>query len=242
MRILVTFIIMLIMIPISATNYFKEGTKWFLTCGGSSSNTYPTEVYIEGDSIVNDIKCLKMWCQYNTDDPKRIALIRTEGEKVFFLDPLDAANWVLAYDFGITPGERCRIGNLLGVAMDSSNPVVMSEVEFDENVSKPSIGYDGEMMLMKEIFPGFDHIYGYWINGMGSFHGPLMNCMFDNDGFYSWLNKIEYDGIIIYNNTITGVNSVIENSTKGQCFSVGGFPIPEPEKGIFIRDGKIVKK
>lgn len=107
MKKLFTTLILLTPLFVAAENYFVEGAKWTYY---NVNHSIPTIYSIEGTDFKAGYECHNLYSNLFLGAEKTIiTLIRTEGDKVYYLHDPDATEWDLLYDFGLEEGEVCEI-------------------------------------------------------------------------------------------------------------------------------------
>lgn len=159
-------------------NHFDNpDSKWYVAKtypGGNQEDPYfvatTTTVYgFKGDTIINSEKWLKI---YSTPDPlfqnnlKYRGLIRTEDNKVFYMDTLYQLDTL--YDFNLNVGDNAFF-NLYG----GTQPTWVKVIETDSIQLNNGAYYKRLKFEDPQIITPFYYLKGVWIEGIGSIHGPL---------------------------------------------------------------------
>lgn len=215
MKKLILILIIIISLPLSAIaqNYFKDGTKWVTQTNGTHNPT-PTftleTTTIEGDTIVNGHNALKMFTSNDTDKSfKLMAVIRTDGDKVYFRNRQDNDEWYLLYDFGLTVGQGCYVYSMLypdnATDLPKKTYIKCTELKNDSQ-------YNGwGTMIVEEYETESCDVFlgtGTWIKGLASIKGVIENNMFDMDGRGSQLLEASSNGQVIYRKSTSEIYTV----------------------------------
>lgn len=231
MKKLKIFLAMLISsLAVFADNCFEDGTIW-ITIGGpeipGASQDIRTYYYISGDTLINDVKALKL---YKATEPYYLksegylcAIIRTEEDKVWVKKSKESNEWGLLYDFGLKPGEGC---NLVwsDFYVDTQEP---KSIYVKCTGIRSSERYPGiEEMVIQPYFEEIDgethpDVYdGIWYKGIGSEESLLTgNAAFKPAGGGSALSEVWYKGVQIFNNNSSSVSTV---SAVSKAFTING--------------------
>lgn len=242
--------IIIIGLPLStiAQNYFKDGTKWVTQTSGTHNPT-PTftleTTTIEGDTIVNGQKALKMFTSNDTDKSRKlIAVIRTDGDKVYFRNSQNNNEWYLLYDFGLTVGQGCYVYSIPHPENATNIPqktyIKCTELKNDSQ-------YNGwETMIVEEYETESYDVFlgtGTWIKGLASIQGVIENNMFDMDGIGSQLLEASSNGQIIYRKSTSDISKVENDSitvrTEGLNIYISQKDKPN-DISIYTYDGKLI--
>ena len=232
----------LMMFPMlaAAKNYFVEGMKWE-TLLTSMVNPYPTYslVYdvIDGEETVAGYTAMKLYeyeYDYGEDSHKLKAYLRTEGDKVYFLNPqIDAEKWFLLYDFGLKKGDGCYIYNGGYVSGDSNEPY-KSYIECTDIIMNNDYGFS--VMCLEEgkspdVVGTKLATHGVWIKGIGAVTGLLYNNRFETQGGPGTrLVSAKMYNKVVYNSEWTSIDDAsmgsIEVKTDGLSIMVENIEIP----------------
>ena len=98
----------------NAQTFFKEGTSWKTERWNSEFDPkiHIQIVSLDGTETIDGYTSMKMYSEYENDATSRklVAYIRTDGDKVFFMNPETKSKaWYLMYDFGLKAGEGCYV-------------------------------------------------------------------------------------------------------------------------------------
>lgn len=98
----------------NAQTFFKEGTSWKTELWNMEPDPkiYIQIVSLDGTETIDGYTSMKMYSEYENDATSRklVAYIRTNGDKVFFMNPETKTKaWYLMYDFGLKAGEGCYV-------------------------------------------------------------------------------------------------------------------------------------
>lgn len=186
MRNLVLIIVALIGgMAVNAENYFVDGTRWdVLSSGTSIPGGLEAEhyYYISGDTVINDVVAHKMYCYEKFDgsvsETSLCAIVRTEGDKVYVKKSKVSNEWGLLYDFGLKPGEVCKVVESTFYEKEKDPNTFYVRCN-NVSASEKYPGY--EEMVMESYYSEDDDktpLYGIWYKGIGSDEGPLHNGSF----------------------------------------------------------------
>ena len=103
-----TLLLAMVSVFASAQSYFKDGIVWKSALWATPESQVFTETtYLDGTEKVDGYEAFKMYSYTEGNgEPELFAYIRTDGGKVYFKRSGAAtADWLLAYDFGMKPGE-----------------------------------------------------------------------------------------------------------------------------------------
>jgi len=224
---------------IHATNsqyhpFIEEGKEWEVLVSPSSGSEYTEKYFFDGDTVIAGMTCKKMLCQYDATmaayygaAPVYVAALYEADEKVWIFNP-DTEQAVLLYDFGANTGDMLDIGKpgQGRYALDTS-PCRITDVQsverkgterryiFIQNGSSPGTGID---------------IRKYWIEGIGTSKGPLMNSHFNSYGSDRFMHCCKVNEEVIYD---TSCYPTALFTRQADVRDNGGIP-PQP----FITEGK----
>lgn len=225
-------------------NIFKEGTKWVTSYWGFiGSPMYYTHT-VEGTVTVDGAEALQIYLTKNEDESSRTQspLMKTEGDKVFFLDP-ESNNWLLCYDFGLEVGQGCYvyqipIGNNSTFRTyvkclriyDSEEYNGLTVIEFEEFYNDECTGYSET---------------GKWLKGIASVRGFAENNRFGTVGGVIQLVYVSTTEGVIYENKEASANEIsmdgpsVSVSTNGLEITVSGANLNE-NVSLYTVDGFLV--
>lgn len=224
-------------------NYFEDGTRWITEVhGGPPFMVHRMEVTeISGETVIDGVPALNMYRSFldgtNQEPP---LYIRTEGDKVYFLDPelyVDNDKWHLAYDFGLKPGEGCDIYSLSSRHIGGKKPYALY-IQCVATTWNDLLFWGRELMIV-ECYTnreemeqggsaGFDGPLdcGQWIMGIGSINGVLDNNMFNGVGSAHALIEVTNNGKTLYSNGTLGIADAAADaptmSVQGNELTVSG--------------------
>lgn len=98
----------------NAQTFFTVGTSWKTELWNMEPDPkiYIQIVSLDGTETIDGYTSMKMYSEYENDATSRklVAYIRTNGDKVFFMNPETKTKaWYLMYDFGLKAGEGCYV-------------------------------------------------------------------------------------------------------------------------------------
>lgn len=243
-RILATLLIIypLLLSAQTVDHFASESSKWFVAesyGNGSPQNpsfieTVTTVYGFNGDTLIGGDTWLKM---YSTSDSSFTAnleyegLIHSENGVVLFQDTANMIDTL--YDFNLEVGDS--------VLYDFYGMVD----EYIEVIDADSISINGEMYNRLAFDEpqqpqAFTNLYEYWIDGIGSVHGPLFphqprvfSTEFPQSLYLtcSHVNEILYYENEFYDNCV--VNIILSNE-KMEMVDFTVYPNPSSDQ-IFVR-------
>ena len=182
--------------------FIEEGKEWEVVVSRSNGTEYTETYFFDGDTVIAGTMCRKMLCQYDATmasyygtAPVYVAALYETDEKVWLFNP-NTEEAVLLYDFGANnddmldigkPGQGryaldtypCRITDVQSVERMGANRRYIF-IQYGES---PGTGIDIEK---------------YWIEGIGTSNGPLMNSHFGLYGFNGFMRCCKVNGEVIY--------------------------------------------
>ena len=235
--------------PTWQSSYFIPGAKW-LTEYTNTTNPKPDYSYQEVILTKNGDEWLLESRNVNslTEGMKVVAVVRTEGNKVFFRLPSDNGdNWYLMYDFGLKVGDGNYFYNpewLTSEGMPTTSYLVCTE---KTRWNKKYNMWD-TMTLQEYDDENLNLHYGSgtWIRGLGSVNGFFENIGFERDGRGGTLIEASVDGDVIY--SANGTNTVNTVGATNCNISVSGNTINISEAGnassgaVYTIDSKLVSR
>lgn len=189
-------------------NFLVEGKTWncyYPNGSGLLGQTLHT-FYIEGDTLVADRKCKKMYCCNDADKAATMrlaAVLYEEGRKVFMIKP-DEETGRLLYDFGADVGDvryvyECHVDRD-GTVTYNESPVEITVTEKEDIVCTDGAVIPVIRFTMK--YSNGDTYEGCWNDGCGSFVCPLTSCAgLETGGFCMNLLRCIVGKEVIYETT-----------------------------------------
>lgn len=156
-------------------NHFNQSdSRWNVartTPAGDENNpnfveTTTTIFGIQGDSLVGGQQWFKIYATRDSlfvDDLFYRGLLRTDNNKVLYLDRFDQLDTL--YDFDLAVGDSAWF-NLYG-----SSPEWLSVISID-SIQINGVYYKRQKFA-EPLVSAFDRLDEVWIEGIGSMHGPL---------------------------------------------------------------------
>ena len=89
--------------------WLEEHVQWGETSSSGHEEYFYHRYSIPGDTIVNGENCLKLMYSAFGKAPELYAILKTEGEKVFFKENKTSDKWLLLYDFGAPKDEIFQV-------------------------------------------------------------------------------------------------------------------------------------
>ena len=232
--------------------FIEEGKTWLVEYTPNIVVVEPDfpltyETYtISGDTVANGESWKRMTYRSVRADgaeqtaEKTVALLREENGKVYFRDNQGEVHMI--YDF--TPRESGTI---------SYYNMSMSRETVCEVVSTGTVSYGGKAfreILLQDKNPmnprGGDNEQARmsWIEGIGTWEGPIENGRFDMAGSGLRLLECKVNGEVLYrHDDYTGISSatVLPASGQSALYGIDGRRLSEkPAQGFYIEGG--VKK
>jgi hypothetical protein len=189
------------------TNYFQDGMTWRSETSGTESpemtmTTVTTS--LDGTATIDGVTALQMY-ETSSDAASRqlIAYVRTDGDLVYF-KRIDSDEWLLMYDFGLTPDADCTVSNI-----NFSSTAHMKCTAVNDSDAR----YNGlATIAVDEYSNDFCNGKGVWIKGIGSTMGVTFNSGYGLDGVYSRLIEATYNGTTVYSASTASAANIISNS------------------------------
>ena len=239
MRRLISLCIITFSSYIHATNsqyhpFIEEGKEWEVVASRSNGSEYTIRFFFDGDTVIAGTTCKKMLRQYDatmasyygTAPIYEAALYEADG-KVWIFNP-DTEEAVLLYDFGANTGDMLDIGKpAQGHWALETYPCRITDVQSVERMGANR----RYIFIQYGDNPSTEiDITRYWIEGIGTSKGPLMNSHFNLYGFNGFMRCCKVNGEVIYD-TSCYPSDVFTRQTDVR--DNGGIP-PQP----FIAEGK----
>ena len=196
----------------SDVNFFNlDETVWI--SGVEYTNPSMQDVVKSGLYVLGDIerienKDARVISSYYYDDPDGTKLgsytVYSDGDKVYFLNP-ESSEWLLLYDFSLSPGEGVEIWECTLGYIPAKKPVRL--FAYCEDQSHLQSNQDLCVMHIKfysseeefNMNPDCPVGESRWIVGLGSMSGPISNVdYFGVGGDCSYLSMVYSKGTIIY--------------------------------------------
>lgn len=240
---------------VSATDYFEEGTVWEVAYDGQTSHIpeeFVYEFYLEGDTVIGGLSCLKMWRQSLSDNSGKelVTCIYKEGEKIYLFPHKGSEEKALLYDFSLQPNQSTSVAFLYD-EWEQNESKYNYEVECNQ-LSTISIGkLKLEAMDITEYPEGIESKIGSqsrWIKGIGSTRGVLDNVGASLDGYGAELKRVTHKGnTVIEYGMVSGikvekVSGKAEMSAKKYRLDGTRLTGNGNAKGIYVVGGKKVHK
>lgn len=244
MRALILFCLLVVPSITRAQNYFVDGMIWKVMVFGTQYQEYsPTLVVtsIDGDTIVDGQQALKMYQSWGDGATELAAIVRTEGDKVFFHDASSATGWSLCYDFGLEIGEGCYVKGL-------TSPCITTYIKCVDIHDSPEYGGWSVMELEEYEDESCSTCYGtgVWLRGLCSSKGVTSNNRLDVDGMGAYIVSEVYCGKqLLYQNTANGISGTTVGrfsvSVDGLSVKVSGVEGNESLL-LFSGDGRMLRQ
>lgn len=219
MKLIGTLFLSMICVGISgsayAENYFNEGTRWeYVIFDAVDPENEPATCTYKLDKTDGDDQFTLLRGYPDADtEPESVALIRTDGDKVWFSQIQETPEWFLMYDFGINPEEKITVtyAGQVGLswftpkgytlqclkteaASGALNILTMGDVDADDKVETDATGK--------------------WLAGLGSMTELLDNCRYNIEGNTTVLKQVSVNGKVLYTNPAVASVSGIELKSR----------------------------
>ena len=219
--------------------FVQDGKRWKTTYYWGALNDhlgvkhrYHYDFLLEGDTIINDEACKKMYVDSSLDGSRKEYLLALyqKGQKVYFV-PKDSQEGLLLYDFGAEVGDIIEVftGPSINPAQSSYqySPVEMRVLDVEMRMyhgverrclyvinesDYQSYVDDDEPFTLEDLMPES----GWWIEGLGKEGYPFDNTqvgMMMGGGMSTWLCTVGTD--TLYTNGTF-------DPTANQCLVDGG--------------------
>lgn len=232
---------------VKSKNYFKEGTHWIVEstcCDPSIDHVFKTDYYIDGSETINEKDYLKLWNQTDSDAPKFVDYIRTDGDKVYLYYPFDQQDYLI-YDFGLSEGDTEDIYLAFPTYYDNVNihafQLSCKGKSFSSFWNEEIILIEGYCKINDDYTESLTS--QFWIDGIGNLGDPMENFTGIYVGNESSLKEVIADGKVIFNSNSADIDIIpgsVGNCDKSIYYNLSGFPNTRPQSGINIVTGKKV--
>lgn len=240
MRKIIIYFLLALHLPCFAINYFMDGVQWcesyvpatILAHGGVEwMNASPFECI---NSDQNDVMDLMR-------DGIVYAKLKTDADKIYFLDQENSGEWILFYDFSLKPGETCVVG--MPNFPNNYHEIELYEVKCRRIVN--SVEYDNYPVMEFDLYSDFEGekiniASGQWLIGIGSTMGVMYNvgCMLD--GIAHRLDSAYFNGEMLCARSSSGISNVIQPINNDDIlYDIHGCNIINPGKGnLYIKNRK----
>lgn len=206
-----------------SASYINENTIWkayrFPPEYDADGNEIPVVLSLEGPIEWEGYSAHRIICSFGNNNTCH-GILRTEGSKVLFLQydyqqPDGDKEWLLLYDFGLTPGERTIV-----------YPITYNQDARQFETMLECVGTDSELypgfntLVMREYFPGESpgpdakYAIGHWIEGLGGAMGLTDNCHYAWEGGLLTRSEVWNCGELVFLYGDSNVRSVKEKGLK----------------------------
>lgn len=247
MKLIFTFIAMLLPVFGSAESFFKNGTSWNTRIfsattpeGEESLATY----YLDGEASIDGLDALKLYRTIVTENRKAytelLSHIREENNEVWYWSDFNQ-QWLLMYDFNLNEGDGTYIYQFFS----------------DRHKYAPQKYYF--KCVKTEVIDGLKHMRleqysvdpdntiepkpiasGTWIAGVGSANG-VENNIFGMDGAISYLLDVVCDNKQVYKANTTSID-IFEPSAEvvgSEYYDLSGRHVAAPARGLYLRRDRL---
>lgn len=217
----------------NAQTFFKEGTSWKTERWNSEFDPkiHIQIVSLDGTETIDGYASMKMYSEYENDATSRklVAYIRTDGDKVFFMNPETKSKaWYLMYDFGLKAGEGCYVYSCEFTNAEGE-PLRSYVMYTGTNTTESGL----TAMEVKEYYDETcDEYLGSekWLKGLASTRGVLLNSSFALDGIGSSLLECSNNNTLLYSRNSTQVTDIegaeLKVTVNGLSVEVSGIKSP----------------
>jgi len=222
-RLTIIAISVFITFSLFSQDFISTDKQWNVRLTGWAG-AFSTEIdFINGDSVVNSLIYNKIWTSFDSLSTWQYqGLLREDSNIVYYIPP--NGNEGILYDFNLEVGDTAYINNIF------CTDIMVYVTNID------TIEQFGVARKRWHIADDLNYTEEYWIEGIGSIHGPLYSsfwqclvCPASDLLCYHESDTLKY---IIYNDAECYVNTVGINEKHGET----GFTIkPNP-----IRRGNTV--
>lgn len=216
-RLLTITVLALTTISVFSQNFISTDKQWNVRLTGWAG-AFSTEIdFIDGDSVVNSLIYNKIWSSFDSLSTWQYqGLLREDSNIVYYIPP--NGNEGILYDFNLEVGDTAYLNNILC----SDITVFVTDID--------TIEYFGEQRKRWYISDVTDYTEEYWIEGIGSIHGPLYSsfwqclvCPASDLLCYHESDTLKY---IIHNDAECYVNTVGINEEYGEIeFTIKPNPV-----------------
>lgn len=153
-----------------ADNYFANGVEWSIKMAGPDidnhniPSTYDIKVKVDGDTIVDGVKALKVYATDRKGDSHLEAIIRVDGDKVYTLNNYETNEWYLAYDFSLEEGDICHVSrfdaiteNIAALALAASYARAMLQARNMADSRHCNMTFTMEANFLAKVMPAVEN-------------------------------------------------------------------------------------
>lgn len=217
----------------SGLRFVEAGKEWHVR------RNFPvvSDIYyrLDGDTVVGGVKCMKMFQAYGSKPESVwtdcVASLYEDGDKVYCFDSGSNQSYQL-YDFGL------KVGDVVPHQMEETEVVSVNELRVgDKNIRG----------LLIVCGSGEDVYEGFWLEGIGSFIGPLYSGV-RHPGCYESFESctLPDDTVINASDIISAMGIDISCLDKTDAADVSTYDLSgrkvtgTPRSGIYIKGGRKV--
>ena len=232
--------------------FVVEGKVWNVrNCLPFSNDYWIGKYYLEGDTLINDVTCMKLYGYniYNDCKTEYECALYEKGKKVFCFQKGKKEEELL-YDFGMQTEDKLKLRygeELKLVNMECHNYRGISQRYY------VLWNIDETAQMQYQIYGNADEVMGFWIEGVGTRKYPIdnypgqyvgvggnaniriNNCIVNGDTLYSWNDNRQYEQALS-KKYITGISTVKAGGDKKSAgwYDLQGRRLTEPRKGVNI--------
>ena len=216
--------------------FVVEGKVWNVrNCLPFSNDYWIGKYYLEGDTLINDVTCMKLYGYniYNDCKTKYECALYEKGKKVFCFQKGKKEEELL-YDFGMQTEDKLKL------RYGEELKLVNIERHDYRGISQRYYvlwNIDETAQMQYQIYGNADEVMGFWIEGVGTRKYPIdnypgqyvgvggngniriNNCIVNGDTLYSWNDNRQYEQALS-KKYISGISTVKENTflTEGKTW------------------------
>ena len=219
MKLIGTLFLSMICVGISgsayAENYFNEGTRWeYVIFDAVDPENEPATCTYKLDKTDGDDQFTLLRGYPDADtEPESVALIRTDGDKVWFSPVQENPEWFLMYDFDIKPESRIAVTNSGQVGQSWFEPKTYNLQCLGSETTSGGL----TILTIGDTYAD-DKVEtdatGRWLSGFGSMTGLLDNCRYNIEGNTTVLKQVSVNGKVLYTNPAVASVSGIELKSR----------------------------
>jgi len=229
--------------------FVVEGKVWNFSRSHLNAPAWYGKIYIDGDTIINDIACKKVYeYNFNNDGKTRYRAAFYEKDRKVYCFNSGKESDVLLYNFGMNIGDTA-VAHHNTILNDYD--VLLKVIGIEKTMSGGRFQRYFVLYNYAEVCQGADESYlqGFWIEGVGTNKYPfdtypgelpggntsLTSCVVDKDTLYSWKENRLFEQALSkkYISGISTVKAGGEARPSG-WYDLQGRRLTEPRKGMNI--------
>ena len=198
-----------------AENYFNAGTLWeYVIFDAVDPENEPATCTYKLDKTDGSDQFTLLRGYPDADmEPESVALIRTDGDKVWFSPVQENPEWFLMYDFGINPEEKITVtyAGQVGLSWFTPKEYTLKCLKTEAASGALNILTMGDVDAWGNVETDAT---GRWLSGFGSMTGLLDNCRYNIEGNTTVLKQVSVNGKVLYTNSAVASVSGIELKSR----------------------------